>query len=243
MADQATTQQPTTTSMPARQDAPECMAADRVTKSLLGYGVIAGPFYVLVTLAQAVTRDGFDLARHQWSLLANGGPGWIQVANFVLTGLMVIAFAVGLRRALQPGVGARWAPRLIGVYGAGLIAAGAFRADPALGFPAGTPDGPGAVSWHGLLHFAAGGIGFSCLAIACLVLARRFAAEGNRPWAVFSRVTGLVFVATFAMLAASGGLPAANMLFTAAVVLVWTWLSAVAVDRYRRIGSTGRVQH
>ena len=67
---------------------------------------------------------------------------------------MVIAFAVGLRRALTPGVGARWAPRLVAVYGAGLVAAGVFRADPALGFPVGTPDGPEPVSWHGMLHFA-----------------------------------------------------------------------------------------
>ncbi len=117
----------------------DCEPADRVTKSLLGYGVIAGPFYVVVALAQAVTREGFDLARHQWSLLSNGANGWIQIANFVVTGLMVIAFAVGLRRALEPGRGARWAPRLIGVYGASLIAAGIFRADPALGFPVGAP--------------------------------------------------------------------------------------------------------
>ena len=132
----------------------ECNPADRITKSLLGYGVIAGPFYVVVALAQVFTREGFDAARHQWSLLANGGPGWIQIANFVLTGVMVIAFAVGLRRALAGGAGARWAPRLVGVYGASLIAAGIFRADPALGFPVGTPDGPGEISWHGLLQVA-----------------------------------------------------------------------------------------
>src|SRR6476620_8802122 len=71
----------------------DCEPADRVTKSLLGYGVIAGPIYVMVALAQAVTREGFDLARHQWSLLSNGSNGWIQIANFVVTGLMVIAFA------------------------------------------------------------------------------------------------------------------------------------------------------
>jgi len=134
----------------------DCAPADRVTKSLLGYGVIAGPIYVVVALAQAVTREGFDLARHQWSLLANGSNGWIQVANFVVTGLMVIAFAVGLRRALRPGKGACWAPRLIAVYGASLIAAGVFRADPALGFPVGAPEQPAAISWHGMLHFAAG---------------------------------------------------------------------------------------
>ena len=158
----------------------DCAPADRVTKSLLGYGVIAGPFYLVVALAQALTREGFDLGLHQWSLLANGGPGWIQIANFVITGAMVIAFAVGLRRALTPGQGARWAPRLVAIYGASLIAAGIFRADPALGFPVGTPAGPGAVSWHGMLHFAAGGVGFTCIAIACLVH-RPAVCDGGRP--------------------------------------------------------------
>ena len=78
----------------------ECTPADRVTKSLLGYGIVAGPCYVVVSLAQALTRHGFDLGRHEWSLLANGDNGWIQVANLIVTGLMVIAFAIGLRRAL-----------------------------------------------------------------------------------------------------------------------------------------------
>jgi len=218
----------------------DCTPADRITKSLLGYGVIAGPFYVLVALAQAFTREGFDLSVHQWSLLANGGPGWIQIANFAITGLMVIAFAVGLRRALTPGVGARWAPRLVAVYGASLIAAGIFRADPALGFPAGTPAGPGQISWHGLLHFAAGGIGFSCLAIACIVIGRRYATEGAHGLAWFSRITGVVFLAGFAMVASGGGSRPANLVFTAAVILIWAWMTTVAVNRYRRVGQTDR---
>lgn len=233
---QSVSTDPTASTSAASADStPDCTPADRVTKSLLGYGVIAGPVYVVVALAQALTRQGFDPARHQWSLLSNGGPGWIQIANFVVTGSMVIAFAVGLQRALRPGIGARWAPRLIGAYGASLIAAGVFRADPALGFPAGTPDGPGPVSWHGLLHFAAGGVGFSCLAIGCFVIARRLSAEGSRGLAIFSRVTGIAFLATFAMLASSGGRPAANLLFTASVILVWTWMSVVAVNRYRTV--------
>ena len=235
-----TTEPAASTSSASAGSTAECTPADRVTKSLLGYGVIAGPFYLAVALAQVLTREGFDLARHQWSLLANGGPGWIQIANFVVTGLMVIAFAVGLRRALTPGIGARWAPRLVGVYGASLIAAGVFRADPALGFPAGTPDGPGSVSWHGLLHFAAGGVGFTCLAIACFVIARRYSAEGNRALSVFSGGTGVVFFATFAMLASSGGLPVANLLFTAAVIGVWAWMSFVAANRYRQISARNR---
>src|SRR5215213_7744376 len=77
--------------------------AAAVTRSLLGYGVLAGVVYLAVGLAQALTRDGFDLTHHDLSLLANGPYGWIQIANLVLTGLMVIAAAAGVRRAMRPG--------------------------------------------------------------------------------------------------------------------------------------------
>src|SRR3954447_24447521 len=143
-----------------------CTPAARITRSLLGYGVIAGPLYVVVALAQALTRDGFDLSKHAWSLLANGQLGWIQITNFVVTGLMTVAAAIGLRRALTPGRGRTWVPVLIASYGLSLIGAGIFRADPALGFPAGTPETT-TISWHGMLHFTVGGIGFLCLIVGC----------------------------------------------------------------------------
>ncbi len=204
-----------------------------ITRSLLGYGVLAGPVYVAVSLAQACTRDGFDLARHEWSLLANGDLGWIQVANFVVTALMVFAFAVGLRRVLRPGFGAIWAPRLVAGYGVGLVAAAAFRADPAMGFPPGTPDGPGVVTWHGVLHLAAAGVGFLCLVAACVILARRFAWAGRRGWAAYSAVTGTVFLAGFGAVATGGGATWANLTFVAAILIMWVWVSATSVHLYR----------
>lgn len=229
-----------------------CDASDATTRSLLGYGVIAGPVWTAVSLGQALTRDGFDLRRHQWSLLANGELGWLQTANFVVTGLMLVACAVGLRRSLRSGArgtsprprdaGATWAPRLVGAYGISLVAAGLVRADPALGFPVGTPDGPASVSWHGLAHLIAGGIGFACLAVACFVVARRYDAEARRGYARWSRLTGITFLAGFGMIASSGGSTVGNLTFTAAATLVWVWLSAVSLDRYRtvRTGSDPR---
>src|SRR3954468_19744678 len=98
-----------------------CTPDARIIKSLLSYGIIAGPFYVTVSLVQAFTREGFDLSRHAWSLLSNGDLGWIQITNFILPGLMVVATAVGLRRALTPGRGRVWAPLLLGAYGVSLI--------------------------------------------------------------------------------------------------------------------------
>src|SRR3954449_7506750 len=107
-----------------------CDPKTRVIRSLLGYGVLAGPVYVTASLVQAVTRPGFDLSRHEWSLLATGHQRWIKIINLALTGAMVLAFAVGLHRALPSRPAATWAPRLIGVYGGSLVSAGAFRSDP-----------------------------------------------------------------------------------------------------------------
>src|SRR5947209_3461250 len=98
--------------------APDCPPlAQRITKSLLGYGVIAGPFYILVVAAQALTRSGFDPTRQEASLLANGALGWIQIANFVVTGAMTIATAVGVRRAIGAGRTSWWAGWFLGAYG------------------------------------------------------------------------------------------------------------------------------
>src|SRR6478609_4705228 len=142
----------------------------RITKSLLGYGVIAGPVYVLAVGLQMATRDGFDPTRHAASQLANGDLGWIQIATFVITGAMTIAAAVGVRRALGAGRLSAWASALLGGYGVGLVFAGVFRADPSDGFPPGTPPGMGEVSWHGLTHLAVATLGFACLVAACFVL-------------------------------------------------------------------------
>jgi hypothetical membrane protein len=215
---------------PRGTTADDCDPQLAVTRSLLGYGFVAGPFYVVVSLAQALTRDGFDLSRHSWSLLANGPHGWIQITNLALSGLMVIGFTVGLRRARTER---RWVPRLITVYGASLVASAAFRADPALGFPVGTPRDTSTVTWHGALHFASGGVGFIALAAATFVVAGTYAADGRTAFATWTRVVGVLFLAGFAAIASGSGGRASNIAFTAGIVLVWTWLATFALDRYR----------
>ncbi|MGC5009195.1 DUF998 domain-containing protein [Streptosporangium sp. DT93] len=208
-----------------------------VTTSLLGLGVVAGPVYVVVSIVQALTREGFDLTRHAWSMLANGDLGWIQITNLVVAGLATAACAAGMRRALTGGVGAAWIPRLVAVYGVSLVGAGIFRADPGMGFPAGTPQGPGPVSWHGTLHFAVGAVGFLCVIAACLVAGRRFAAEGCRGWASYSRITGGLFLVTFFSIAAGGGATWSILAFVTGIVVVWTWISTLSLHLRRRVPS------
>lgn len=220
---------------------PACDPATRVTKSLLGYGALAGPFYVLVVLGQALLRPGFDLVHDDASLLSNGSFGWVQILNFVLTGLMVAAFAVGVARALGQGRGATWGPRLLGVFGVGLIAAGFFVADPMDGFPAGAPqDHPTVASVHGMLHLAAAGVAFLGLIAACFVIAARFSSMGHRRWAASSQVTGTLFLAGFLGLASGSSSPLVVIGFWATLLVVWAWMASLAVNLYRRTAASAR---
>ncbi|MGZ4435902.1 MAG: DUF998 domain-containing protein [Trebonia sp.] len=215
---------------------PGCVTAGNVTRSLLGYLALAGPFYVVVSLAQAVTRDGFSLAHDEWSLLAVGHLGWIQTVNLMLTGAMILAGAAGFRRAFgRSAIAGGWAPRLLAGYGIALIGAGIFRADAAGGFPPGAPaDRPAHVSWHGTLHLLSGSIGFACLIAACFIIAGMYARRGHRHAAIASRVIGAAFTVAFAGIASGAGNAAVNLAFTAAVVASCAWLTAVALDLYRR---------
>lgn len=203
----------------------------RVTRTLLACGVLAGPLYVAAGLIQMVIRPAFDITRHSLSLLSNGDLGWIQIANFLLAGLLVLAGAVGMRRLLRGSRGGTWGPLFLGLYGLGLIGAGIFIADPMDGFPPGTPAGtPDAMSWHGLLHFITGSVAFLSLIAACLVFARRFGTLGQRGWAAYSVATGVLFLAAFFGIASGSGGARINVAFALAVVLGWAWISAVTAQ-------------
>jgi len=193
---------------------------------LLTCGIAAGPLYILLGLLQMAIRPGFDITRHSLSLLANGDLGWIQTLNFLVTGILLVAGGVGVKRALQSGPGSRWAPRMLGLYGLGLIGASIFSADPALGFPPGTPLENNPISGHGLLHFVVGTIGFIGFIAACFIFARRFRALQQPAWAWYSLITGILFLASFVGIA-SGSKGPVSLVFAIAVVLSFAWISAL----------------
>ncbi|HEX6523813.1 MAG TPA: DUF998 domain-containing protein [Streptosporangiaceae bacterium] len=208
--------------------------AQQVTKSMLGYGVLAGAVFEVSILAQGLTRHGFSIAHDDASLLANGPLGWIQVATFLVAGAMTVAAAVGVQRALP----SRWTARLIGIYGAGLMAAGLLRADPADGFGPGAPLGKAArISWHGYGHLVAASIGFIALIAACFVVARYFARTGQRGLAVYSRITGVAFAVAFAGVTSGSSSSAIVLPFYGAVLAAFTWLAIVSIHLYRHTTS------
>ena len=125
-------------------------------------GVIAGPFYIVVSLAQALTRDGFDLdpARVEPAGQRSRRAG-SRCANFVLTGLMVIAAAVGFRRALGAGPAARGRRGCSACTAPAWSRPGVFPRRPDARVPGRHPGRAARSSHrHGTLHIAVGGVGF-----------------------------------------------------------------------------------
>ena len=222
-----------TTSRPMPLRSPLTRSGTSLDRTLLTAGTLAGPVYIGLGLAQALLRPGFDITRHDLSLLANGELGWIQVGNFLLSGVLVIAGAMGLRNRLHAGRGRTWGPLLLAGYGLGLIGAGLFAADPAFGFPPGTPADANSISWHGLLHILTAALGFAALIGSCGVFTRRFAAQHQLGWSVYSVITGVVFLAGFIGVASGSGNSLSVLGFWIAVVLAWSWITAISV-RYQR---------
>ncbi|MGH9135054.1 MAG: DUF998 domain-containing protein [Ilumatobacteraceae bacterium] len=153
-----------------------------MTEILLVVGVTGAVLFVVVLLVEGARRPGYESTYHPGSALSLGDRGSIQIANFVLLGVAMLAFAVGVYRTLDTEVGAL----LLAIFGLAMIAAGAFVMDPMRGYPPGTPsDTPTELTWHAQVHEVTGPVAFLALFGACLALAARL----DGPWRLYTVLT------------------------------------------------------
>jgi hypothetical membrane protein len=206
--------------------------APSFTRRLLEAGIVGPAVFVAVFLYEDVTRPGYDARRHFVSLLSLGDNGWQQAASFIVTGLLVAAFAVGLRRSWRSGIGSCWAPRFIAIVGLALVLDGFFPTEPEYGFPPGAPEGlPTAITWHGAIHYVAGAVAFVGLAAACLIVAVRAASDGQRRLAMLSAVSPVVMLGVWLLsyaIAAIGGPAVGGILQRLSIIAGWSWLAFLA---------------
>jgi hypothetical membrane protein len=138
------------------------------------------------TLAGLV-RPGYDPVTQFISDLGVGQNGWIQNANFVIFGALIIAFAVGLYRGLPRTSGARAATVLILAAGCGIVLSGLF-----------TEPEPGVPSLHGLIHVVAFLVVFTSLIATYFTVARVVRSDAN--WRGYGRYCALTGVAVALLL-------------------------------------------
>lgn len=202
-----------------------------VTRSLLGWGVVAGIFYLVVGITQGLLRNGFSFADHPLSLMMLGDFGWVQKTNLILSGLMVIAAAVGFQRAMKPDKRAITTGIALGIYGLALIGAGIFPPDPVDGFPEASSTAEATTS--GVIHLAFGGIGFFALATTAFFMVGWFRARDQSTPAKRARLAGFVILVGFLGGAALATSSVGVILLWVAVVTGWAWLAFTSRRVYR----------
>lgn len=213
---------------------------DALTRGLLACGTLGGFGFIAVFLIAGAIRPHYDPLYQPVSALSLSGGGWVQIANFVVTGLLMLACALGLRRALFSGRGATWGPILISIYGLGLVSAGVFVTDPGFGYPPGAPSGvPATASLHGTLHTLVSLVVFVSVSIACFVFARRFSAPPrSRIWAIYSFLTGLAvpaFIVASSVAWFSGG--PGGLFQRLSISAGWVWVGLLSIRSIRGLRS------
>ena len=196
---------------------------------LLACGAIGPLLFIVMFLIEGATRPNYNAWHHFVSSLSQGEQGWMQIANFLMCGVLVLCFAIGLRRVLHPGKGSIWGPLLLGIFGLCLIGAGLFVTDPLLGYPPGAPSTP---TLHGVVHIFLSLVAFIALPAACFVLARRFAGDPAwHGWAFYSLATGILVIVFFIITDVVASLDPngpAGLFQRLSIIIGWGWIALLA---------------
>jgi hypothetical protein len=204
----------------------------QIQQLLLLCGVIAGPFFIVVFLIEGSLRSGYQSLRQPVSALSLGERGWVQQANFIVTGILMLACAFGFRLALVPYGGSFWAPLLVGIFSLGLIGAGVFSTDIT-----GLPKEKGVVvkrTKSGIFHDLFSLPVFVALFFAeCFVFGHLFAAAGEYGWEIYSIISGTLFITGFVLagIGFSGSsklAPVGGLLQRLTIGIGWMWIALVA---------------
>jgi hypothetical membrane protein len=154
---------------------------------------VVGPVLFTCTymVQEALRRDEYSPVAEPVSALEAGPNGWVQQANFVVFGLLTLAFAVGLHRGIRPSRKGLLGPALLFVSGIGLLLAAVF---PLREDAAGVTYDPGG-------HFVAGIVFFLSSAVGLVAVSRRL--TGDPRWRGIASYTlgcGLLALAGFVLL-------------------------------------------
>ncbi len=162
-----------------------------VLKMLAAAGIVGPVLFTVGFLAQGVLRTdfraGYNPMAQTISALTAGPDGWVQQMNFVVLGVLVIAFAVGLYQGMQKTRASVLSPALLAWNGVELVIAGLTPLrETATGRIIGDPLG---------VHGPNSTIFFGCIGIVLVVVAWQLARDASwRNLAPYTLGSGIVLV-------------------------------------------------
>ncbi len=162
----------------------------RSVPAVLAVAGIVGPIlFTVAFVVQGLFRlDEYSPVAEPVSALEAGPGGWVQQVNFVVFGLLTIAFAVGLHLGVRPARAGWVGPAILALSGLALLWAAVF---PLQEDAAGVTLPPG-------LHLVGGLTYFLSSAVWLIVLSRRLAGDPRwRGLATYSLASGIMIAVLF----------------------------------------------
>jgi hypothetical protein len=194
----------------------------------LGDGMWAGmtgpALFVSIFVIEGRLRAGYDSRAMYISALSLGPRGWIQILNFVIFGVLLLAFA----RGLAAGTLSRVGPALLAVIAIGNLLLGLLVMDAA----------GNQMSFHGKVHRILARMVLFLMPVSCFVFVHRFRQEpkwGFLEWCTLAAGTttaiavAILAVATTVVSAKNAFAPLLGLFQRAAVVPYMGWLFIFAL--------------
>jgi hypothetical protein len=139
------------------------------TRTTALFGMSAAVFFVAVFTIEGWLRPSYHPLSMFVSELSLGSRGWVQIVNFLVTGVLIFLFGRGIKKYFQTGAAAKAGPLLLQIIGLSLMASAFFPTDPSAMF--------NQHSFHGIIHGIFGAIVFLCMPIVCFIFFRRFRSD------------------------------------------------------------------
>lgn len=137
-----------------------------IDKKVAAWAGMVGPaLFVVVFLTEGWLRPAYSPMSMFVSELSLGPRGWIQIANFVTVGVLLLLFARGVAAEFREGTASKAGPILLTIIAWSLLVSGPLVTEPSTAAP---------VTLHGMLHGIFGALFFSLAPISCFVFGRRF---------------------------------------------------------------------
>lgn len=202
-------------------------------------GILAPILFVGIFTVEGLLRPGYSAFSMYISALSLGSRGWIQIVNFILFGLLLLVFSLGIAVRFPAGKTPRAAIVLLIIIAALILLSGPFVMDPA-----GTLQDR--MTLHGTVHGIFGGLVFVLMPISIFTLLRSFRADPKwhnlYGWTlaigIFDALAVLVFtIASKAPSLVSIFSPWIGLIQRTALIPFMIWLFIFAITVLKRIRS------
>jgi hypothetical protein len=198
-------------------------------------GLLGTVLFVGVFTVEGFLRPGYNWLSMYISALSLGPRGWIQIANFIVFGLLLLVFTNGVMQEFKGIKSARTGHYILAIIGFLYLLSGPFVMDPA-----GTPTDQSTI--HGLLHVIFGGFVFLLMPIAMFLFLKPFRGSSDwrsfRVWTLIAAIFDAAAVIVFTVTSKAPSLQAVlgnwfGLIQRTALVPFMIWLFIFALRLFR----------